>query len=906
MPPYQLGTRGAEVIAQMGSLRVVQTLTAGVDAVRAAVPDGVTLCNGRGIHDSSTAELALTLTLASLRGVPGFVRAQDRREYRPAWRPALADRTVVVVGTGSIGAAIEARLAPFETTVVRVARTARDGVHAVDELPDLLPDADVVILVVPLTDETRGLVDADFLARMKPGALLVNVARGAVVVTDDLVAALQRAARHRRARRLRPRAAAADSPRCGTPGPAGHPARRRGEQRDVAARPPPGARAAAPLRGGRAAGQRRLGRLLAGAGRPPRLADVAGRIREQSIAEVREKARIDDVVSSYVTLRNAGGGSMKGLCPFHDEKSPSFHVTPSPRLLLLLRLPGRRRRHQLPHADRRAELRRGRRAPRRQVRRAAAARGRRRPRGAPSGAAARQAARGPQGRPGVLRRAAADPRGRRSRGSSSPTAASTSPRPRPSASGFAPRDGEALFRHLRARGFSQEEVVAGGLVAVGRSAYDRFRGRLMWPIREANGDTIGFGARRIFDDDRIDAKYLNTSETPIYKKSQVLYGIDLARREIGRTSQAVVVEGYTDVMACHLAGVGTAVASCGTAFGDDHGRVLRRFMADHEQFRGEVIFTFDGDAAGQRAALKTFSGDANFVSQTYVAVEPNGLDPCDLRIKEGDAAVRELVARREPLYRFVLRNIVSTYDLDRADGRVAARARPRGWSPASATQSKSTPYAREIAALIGVDLDSRPAARSPRRAAGAGAAQGGPPGRRSPSGPASRTARASCPTCATPGSPSSARRSSWCCSTRWSSVAPPPRSAPTTSPTPRSARVWELVAAAGGPLAGARRPGLGGPRARRRRRGPARCPRRSRRSPSTRCSPPRRPTPTTSPCTSSACWSSPRCGASRRSSRACSAPTRVEDPDAYNRMFGELAALEQHRRALRDRIVGEQ
>ena len=152
----------------------------------------------------------------------------------------------------------------------------------------------------------------------------------------------------------------------------------------------------------------------------------------------------------------------------------------------------------------------------------------------------------------------------------------------------------------------------------------------------------------------------------------MLYGIDLARREMGRSSQAVVVEGYTDVMACHLAGVKTAVASCGTAFGDEHAKVLRRYMADHEEFRGEVVFTFDGDAAGQAAALKAFSGDQNFVSQTYVAVEPDGLDPCDVRIKKGDAAVRELVARRVPLYRFVLGNVVTKYDLDRADGRVDA------------------------------------------------------------------------------------------------------------------------------------------------------------------------------------------------------------------------------------------
>lgn len=190
VPPYQVGPRVAEVLPRMTSLEVVQTLTAGVDNVRSAVPDGVLLCNGRGIHDTSTAELALTLVLASLRGVPGFVRDQDRRTWRPGWHPALADRRVVIVGYGAVGEAIERRLVPFEVEVVRVARSPRAGVHPITELPALLPEADVVVLVVPLTDETRGLVDADFLAAMKQGALLVNLARGAVVDTAALVQAL--------------------------------------------------------------------------------------------------------------------------------------------------------------------------------------------------------------------------------------------------------------------------------------------------------------------------------------------------------------------------------------------------------------------------------------------------------------------------------------------------------------------------------------------------------------------------------------------------------------------------------------------------------------------------------------------------------------------------------------------
>jgi phosphoglycerate dehydrogenase-like enzyme len=190
VPPYRVGPEVAEVMARMPRLEVVQTMTAGIDNIRGAVPDGVALCTGRGIHDASTAELALTLILASLRGIPGFVRAQDRREWVPEVRPALADRRVLIVGYGAVGAAVEARLLPFEVDVVRVARSAKDGVHPISALPDLLPEADVVVLVVPLTDETRGLVDAGFLARIKDGALLVNVARGPVVVTADLVAAL--------------------------------------------------------------------------------------------------------------------------------------------------------------------------------------------------------------------------------------------------------------------------------------------------------------------------------------------------------------------------------------------------------------------------------------------------------------------------------------------------------------------------------------------------------------------------------------------------------------------------------------------------------------------------------------------------------------------------------------------
>ncbi len=430
---------------------------------------------------------------------------------------------------------------------------------------------------------------------------------------------------------------------------------------------------------------------------------MAGLIREEDIAQVRERADLAEIVGQYVTLKSAGGGALKGLCPFHDEKSPSFHVRPGKGfhcfgcqeggdvISFLMKHDGLAFNQAVEYlADKTGvQLRytEGDDRPRRdRVPRARLIEGHRRAQEwyaehltGPEAMTARNflAERG-------FDRDSAEKFGL----------------------GFAPRDGDALYKHLRQQSFTDEELVTAGLVASGqRGHYDRFRGRLLWPIREASGETIGFGARRIFDDDRIDAKYLNTPETPIYKKSQVLYGIDLARREIARSSQAVVVEGYTDVMACHLAGVGTAVATCGTAFGEDHGRVLRRLLHDHEEFRGEIIFTFDGDEAGQNAALKAFGGDQQFVAQTYVAVDPDGMDPCDLRIRSGDAAVRELVARRTPLYRFVLGNVVSRYDLDRADGRVDALRAAATLVSSVRDRSKVEAFARELAGMVGVEVD---------------------------------------------------------------------------------------------------------------------------------------------------------------------------------------------------------
>ncbi|GII90014.1 DNA primase [Sinosporangium siamense] len=384
---------------------------------------------------------------------------------------------------------------------------------------------------------------------------------------------------------------------------------------------------------------------------------------------MRERSPIADVVAEHVQLRNAGGGNLKGLCPFHEEKGPSFNVTPDRGLFycfgcavggdvikfvemiehltfgeaverLAVRAGIQLRYEQGGYVPKREQ---GERARLIEAHRAAAEFYADRL-SSPEAAAGRRflAERG-------FERADAEHFG----------------------VGYGPNEWEALTRHLLARGFTAAELVKGGLAKEGRRGpIDRFRGRLIWPIRDSTGEVIGFGARKLLEADD-GPKYLNTPESPIYKKSSVLYGIDLAKREISKRSQAVVVEGYTDVMACHLAGLPTAVATCGTSFGEEHIKILRRFMFD-EAGRGEVIFTFDGDSAGQKAAERAFAHEQKFAAQTFVAVQPDGLDPCDLRVKQGDAAVRDLVAGREPLFAFAIRNVISRYDLRANEGRLAA------------------------------------------------------------------------------------------------------------------------------------------------------------------------------------------------------------------------------------------
>jgi DNA primase len=396
---------------------------------------------------------------------------------------------------------------------------------------------------------------------------------------------------------------------------------------------------------------------------------VAGRIRDEDIALVRERSAIDEVVGDYLQLRNAGGGSLKGLCPFHDEKTPSFNVTPTRGLWYcfscseggdVIRFVQRIDSLTFAEAVERLagragiELRyeQGGRVPgqeqsqRRRLieaHRAASEFFAERIRSADAAAAR-----------GFLS----------SRGFAEADAARFGV-------GYAPAEWEALVRHLRGRGFTDAELLAGGLASQGRHGpVDRFRNRLIWPIRDLTGDVIAFGARKLAEDED-GPKYLNTPETPLFKKSSVLYGADLAKRDIAQRRQAVIVEGYTDVMACHLSSITTAVATSGTSFGEGHIKILRRLLIDADWDRGEVIFTFDGDAAGRRAALRAFEMEERFVSQTFVAVQPDGLDPCDLRLKRGDSAVRELIAARVPLYEFAIRSTVDEYKIDRYDTNTA-------------------------------------------------------------------------------------------------------------------------------------------------------------------------------------------------------------------------------------------
>ncbi len=401
-----------------------------------------------------------------------------------------------------------------------------------------------------------------------------------------------------------------------------------------------------------------------------------GRIPDTDIAAIREQTPIEEVVGEYVQLTPGGVDSMKGLSPFKDEKTPSFHVRPNKGYFhcfatgeggdvfsFLMKM----EHVSFPEAVEQCAERIGYRI------------------NYEGGGPVNRVEPGTRQRLVAANRAAHEFYMERLRDPEDEGAETARAFLRDRGfegeivdtfgCGYAPAGWDTLTKHLLRRGFEFKELEDAGLSRMGnRGPIDRFHRRLLWPIRSVAGDVIGFGARKLFDDDNL-GKYMNTPETLLYKKSKVLFGIDLAKKHIASDHQAVVVEGYTDVMAMHAAGVPTAVAACGTAFGEDHLQMLRRFMVDDQFFRGEIIYTFDGDEAGQKAALRAFEGDQKFTGRSYVSVAPDGMDPCDVRMEKGDAAVREIVADRIPMFEFVIRTVIRGYDTHHIDGRVEAMRR---------------------------------------------------------------------------------------------------------------------------------------------------------------------------------------------------------------------------------------
>jgi DNA primase len=433
---------------------------------------------------------------------------------------------------------------------------------------------------------------------------------------------------------------------------------------------------------------------------------MSGRIKEEDVAHVRDRSPIDEVIADYVQLKSAGGGQKKGLCPFHDEKSPSFHVTPSKGffhcfgcqasgdvIAFLMKIDHLSFTETIERlADRMGyQLRyeQGNFTP------------------APAGnrsrliAANALAAKFYQEQLNTSPLAAHARELMTKRGFDKGACETFGV-------GYAPDEWDGLTKFLREQGFTIDELETAGLSKMGqRGPIDKFRNRLTWPIKDISGDVVGFGARKLASDEEDQGpKYLNTSETPIYKKSQVLYGLDMAKKEIAKKRQVVIVEGYTDVMAAQLAGITTAVATCGTAFGADHIRIIRRLLMDDDAFRGEVIFTFDGDAAGQKAAMRAFTEDQKFVTQTFVAVEPNGLDPCDLRQQKGDLALRDLIAKRVPLFEFAIRTELALHKLDSAEGRVNALNATAPLVAQIRDKSLRPEYSRLLAGWLGVEVET--------------------------------------------------------------------------------------------------------------------------------------------------------------------------------------------------------
>ena len=427
---------------------------------------------------------------------------------------------------------------------------------------------------------------------------------------------------------------------------------------------------------------------------------MAGKISSRDIEEVKARVNIADVVGSYVALKPASAGSLKGLCPFHQEKSPSFNVRPLQGFYhcfgcgaggdvykFLQEMESLSFYEAVENLAGKVGY---------TLTYEAGAKGPDQGQKARIFEANQAAAKYFQDQ---LMSDAAIP-GRdflKSRGFDKQAAELFGV-------GFAPKGWNNLTDHLKASGFTEEELVTASLSSKGeRGLYDKFRGRLIWPIRDTSNQVIGFGARKLFEDDQ-GPKYLNTSETPVYHKSAVLYGIDLAKKEISKSQKVVVVEGYTDVMACHLAGVTTAVATCGTAFGDEHIRILNRMLSANVDNPAEVIFTFDPDEAGQKAAMRAFADAEKFHANSFIAVGPDGLDPSDLRVQKGDEAVLSMIENKKPIYEFAIKQKMKNFSLESVEGRVGAARAAAAVIATIRDSALRSVYIRELANWVNLDL----------------------------------------------------------------------------------------------------------------------------------------------------------------------------------------------------------
>jgi DNA primase len=427
---------------------------------------------------------------------------------------------------------------------------------------------------------------------------------------------------------------------------------------------------------------------------------MAGKISARDIEEVKARVNIADVVGAYVALKPASAGSLKGLCPFHQEKSPSFNVRPLQGFYhcfgcgaggdvykFLQEMESLSFYEAVENLAGKVGF---------TLTYEAGAKGPDQGQKARIFEANQAAAKYFQNQ--LITDAALAGRDfLKSRGFDKRAAELFGV-------GFAPKGWNNLTDHLKSLGFTDDELVTASLSSKGeRGLFDKFRGRLIWPIRDTSNQVIGFGARKLFDDDQ-GPKYLNTSETPVYHKSAVLYGIDLAKKEISKAQKVVVVEGYTDVMACHLAGVTTAVATCGTAFGDEHIRILNRMLSANVDNPAEVIFTFDPDEAGQKAAMRAFADADKFHANSFIAVGPDGLDPSDLRVQKGDEAVVLMIENKKPIYEFAIKQKMKNFNLESIEGRVGAA---RAASAVIATIRDSalrSVYIRELANWVNLDL----------------------------------------------------------------------------------------------------------------------------------------------------------------------------------------------------------